>query len=95
MKYFLGLAAAAGLLIWGCARKPADRGAAFDETLTAPQADVQPDEHVWYPKPPTRQLGPHAIPGQAAPEIGPDDNTPDDRDPGLFMPKARDQVYNI
>ncbi len=90
MKHILAVAAAAGILIWGCTPRPQSQGGTFDSTLTAPQSAPADESGLRY-LPPGTVSPRHDSPGEMAPGTG----DLDEQNPELMLPHHRNQVLHI
>ena len=95
MKHVFALAAIAGLLFSGCAPRPEPQGAAFDPNISAQETTPKADQSGLRYSPQYRSLGPHTLPGNSSEGISPGEDTSDESNPELMLPRLKNEVFSI
>ncbi len=94
MKQVLALAASAGFLFWGCAPRPEAQGGGFDTSINLQNTPAANESGLRY-SPQRRALGTQGIPGKSPNQVVPDEDTSNDDNPELMLPRHKNEMLTI
>ncbi len=92
MKHFLALAASAGILVWGCARRPQAQGGTFDTTVFEPHPAKTQESGLRYSPPGRQDWRKFQGHSQGDTLRGGDDS---DGDSDMLLPRHRNEMLTI